>query len=110
MGKSEDIVIEQINLKKLEGYKYLYDNYYLSLCNFSSKFFKGKTDTEDIVQDVIFSLWKSNSNFNSIKALTSYLFSSVKNASLNAIRNNSKLSDIDISNNEDIQNLKIMMT
>ena len=107
MGKSEDIVIEQINLKKAEGYKYLYDNYYQSLCNFSSKFFKHKADSEDIVQDVIFSLWKSNSNFNSIKAITSYLYLCVKNASLNAIRNTSKLSDIDISNNIEIQNLKI---
>lgn len=107
MGKSEDIAIEQINLKELEGYKYLYDNYYSSLCNFASKFFKQKTDAEDVVQDVILNLWKSNSNFNSIKALTAYLYNSVKNASLNAIRNDAKWADIDISNHSDVKNLRI---
>ena len=107
MGKSEDIAIKKINLKKLEGYKYLYDNYYPSLCNFSSRFFKQKSDAEDVVQDVILNLWKSSSNFNSIKALTAYLYNSVKNASLNAIRNDAKWADIDISNHNDLKNLRI---
>lgn len=107
MDYSEEIIIKQINLNKIEGYKYLYDNYYSSLCNFSSRFFKQKANSEDVVQDVFLKLWKSNARFNSIKALTSYLYLSVKNASLNAIRNDSKLSDIDISNNSDVQSLRI---
>ncbi|PCH68358.1 MAG: hypothetical protein COC06_09665 [Bacteroidales bacterium] len=97
MTKPEEMIIQQINQKKFEGYEYIYDNYYSSLCSFSSRFFKSKSDAEDVVQDVILRLWKSNSNFNSTKALTSYLFFSVKNASLNAIRNDSKWSNIDIN-------------
>ena len=107
MDYSEEIIIEQINLKKTIGYKYLYDNYYSSLCSFSSLFFKQKANAEDVVQDVFLRLWKSDSSFNSIKALKSFLYFSVKNASLNAIRNDSKLTGIDISNNTDISRLII---
>ena len=107
MDFSEEIIIKQINLNKIEGYKYLYDNYYSSLCNFSSRFFKQKANSEDVVQDVFLKLWKSNASFNSIKALTSYLYLSVKNTSLNAIRNDSKLSDIDISTNSDVRSMRI---
>lgn len=107
MGKGEHLIVKRINDKKLEGYKYLYDNYYASLCSFSFRFLKHSIDTEDVVQDVLFKLWESNAVFNSINALSSYLYLSVKNASLNAIRNNSKCSEIDISENENIQNFKI---
>ena len=107
MKNSEKTIIEQINLKELNGYKFLDDNYYSSLCSFSSHFFKHKTDAQDIVQDVFLRLWKSDSSFNSIKAITSYLFLSVKNASLNAIRNDSKWSDIEITNDNDIRSIRI---
>ena len=106
MKNSENTMIERINLKKIDGYKYLYDHYYSSLCSFSSRFIKQKIDAEDVVQDVFMKLWKGDSDFNSTKALTSFLYFSVKNASLNAIRNNSKWPDTDISNTN-ILNIRI---
>ncbi len=106
-NKSEKMIVEQVNQKKMEGFRYLYNNYYPSLCGFSSRFFRQKDLAEDIVQDVFMRLWKSDSSFNSIKALKSYLYFSVKNASLNAIRNDSKLSDVDVQNNLDILSLKL---
>ena len=107
MEKIKNIVIEQINLKKKEGYKFLYDTYYSSLCNFSSNFLNQKATAEDVVQDVIMNLWRGDANFNSEKALTAYLYNSVKNASLNAIRNNTKWSGIDISNINESGSLRI---
>lgn len=107
MDNFKDHIIDQINSKKIEGYKYLYDNFYASLCSFSANFFEHKEDAEDIVQDVFMRLWKGVSIFNSIKALTSFLYLSVKNASLNATRNRAKWSEFDISNNGEIANLKL---
>ena len=107
MKQSDDLYIEQINLKKPGSYKYLYDNYYSALCSFASRFFNQQKDTQDIVQDVFLKLWKSNSTFNSSKALTSYLYLSVKNATLNVIRNDSKWSGIDISDNADTHDLRV---
>ncbi|HBL77090.1 MAG: hypothetical protein A2W90_19035 [Bacteroidetes bacterium GWF2_42_66] len=100
-------IIDQINSKKTEGYKYLYDNFYASLCNFSANFFEYKEDAEDIVQDVFIRIWKSNSTFESLKALTSFLYLSVKNGSLNATRNRPKWSGNDVFDDEDFLNLKL---
>ncbi len=94
-----------INQKKLIGYKYIYDRYYASLCSYCARFSIQNTDAEDIVQDVILSLWKSKSKFNSFKALTCFLYSSIRNASLNALRNDSKMSVSDLSD-ESLQNLQ----
>lgn len=81
-------IIDLINLKKADGYKYLYDNFYSSLCSFSSKILNNSSQSEDLVQEVFIRLWKSKSSFPNLKALTAFLFISVKNASLNYQRNN----------------------
>lgn len=107
MDRFKKHIIDQVNSKKIEGYKYLYDNFYASLCNFSANFVEYKEDAEDVVQDVFMRLWKSDSSFDSTKALTSFLYLSVKNASLNATRNRGKWSEFDISNDGDISNLEL---
>lgn len=106
MDDLENHIVDQINSKKIEGYKHLYNDFYASLCSFSANFLEYKEDAEDVVQDVFMRLWKSNATFNSIKALTSFLYLAVKNASLNATRNKRKWSELDISNNGEIANLK----
>jgi RNA polymerase sigma-70 factor (family 1) len=83
-------ILDQINSKGADGYKYLYDNYYASLCCFSAHFLEHGEEAEDIIQDVFLRLWNSTATFNSIEALTSFLYVSVKNASLNATRNQTK--------------------
>lgn len=94
MNATEKRIIELINLKKLEGYKYLYNNFYPSLCRFSFRITKNKSESEDIVQDFFLRLWRSNIKIYSKKALTSYLYLSIKNASLNSVRNKSKLTKL----------------
>jgi len=101
----EKEILASINQKKLIGYKYIYDKYFASLCSFCARFSIQNTDAEDIVQDVILRLWKSDSKFNSFRALTSYLYCSIKNASLNALRKSSKMPVADISK-ESFQSLK----
>ena len=105
MDRAEKKILVSINQKELIGYKYIYDKYYASLCSFCTRFSIQKTDAEDIVQDVILSLWRSRSKFNSFKALTTYLYCSIKNASLNTLRKNSKMSVLDIADCfQDLQN------
>jgi RNA polymerase sigma-70 factor (ECF subfamily) len=93
----EDIIIACINKKNLDGYKYIYANYYTSLCNFSTRFSISKKDAEDIVQNVILKLWENSAKFNSFKALKAFLYTSVKNSCINAIRNKSRKSEIELS-------------
>lgn len=105
MRKSEDLIINQINHKKVEGYRYLYDSYYSSLSNFSSRILSQERGAEDIVQEVFLKLWKSNSKFDSVKALSSYLYQAVKNASLNVVRNERKLVNSDGTESSHIRDL-----
>lgn len=90
-------IIDQINLKKSEGFRYLYNHYYSALCSFSSKIVKNRSEAEDLVQELFVKIWKEKINFSSLKSMTSFLFISVKNASLNYNRNQSKKIKIDFS-------------
>lgn len=106
MNIFENQIISQINAKHRDGYKFLYENFYASLCNFSAHFLVKKEEAEDIVQDVFMKLWQSDATFDSITALTSFLYLSVKNTSLNAIRNRAKWSELDPLDKIDADNLK----
>lgn len=106
MNTFENQIINQINAKQKEGYEFLYKNFYASLCNFSAHFLEKKEEAEDIVQDLFLKLWQGNSTFESITALTSFLYLSVKNNSLNAIRNRTKWSGLDLLDKIDIDSLK----
>lgn len=102
MDSIQHTVLNQINSKKIEGYRYLYNNYYASLCSFSSGFLRHREDAEDIVQDVFMRLWNGEATFHSFKALTSFLYLCVRNASLNARRDqkNVHIEDEDYNNFE----------
>lgn len=87
MNVSDDHVIELVNLKKREGFKYLYDYFFPSLCRFSYRITNCLSESEDIIQELFVRLWKSEVTFTSKRSLVSYLYLSTKNASLNALRN-----------------------
>ncbi|MDX8338937.1 RNA polymerase sigma factor [Draconibacterium sp. IB214405] len=90
MNASDDHVIELVNLKRKDGYKYLYDYFFPSLCRFSYRITNCLSESEDIIQELFVKLWNSDVKFNSKSALISYLYLSAKNASLNALRNSGR--------------------
>lgn len=79
-------VIDGINEKKDEAFKYLYDTYYASLCRYARHFVGGFMDEEDVVQEIFVKLWEREGNFENMKALSAYLYRSVHNACLVFIR------------------------
>ena len=65
----------------------VFNEYYDRLVYFSFKIVKDKLDAEDIVQESFVRYWKRRNNIAHDKALIkSYLYSTVKNISLNLIR------------------------
>lgn len=90
MNVSDDHVIELVNLKRKDGFKYLYDCFFPSLCRFSYRITNCLSESEDIIQELFVRLWKSDVKFTSKPALVSYLYLSTKNASLNALRHSGK--------------------
>jgi len=69
-----------------EKYKTLFDDLYPSLCLFANRYLKDLDTSKDVVQDVFIKTWErkvSHPNYNAIK---SFLYTSVKNKSLDYLR------------------------
>ncbi len=71
-----------------DTFKYLFDKYYAPLRSYAGRYVVDHTVNDDIVQDVFTSFWKQKKNFNTEKAVKTYLFYSVRNACLNYLRKN----------------------
>lgn len=79
-------IIDGINEKREDAFKYLYDTYYASLCRYARRFVGDMTDEEDIVQEILVKLWEREGNFENLRAVSAYLYRSVHNACLVSIR------------------------
>lgn len=79
-------IIDGINEKREDAFKYLYDTYYASLCRYARRFVGDMTDEEDIVQEILVKLWEREGYFENLRALSAYLYRSVHNACLVSIR------------------------
>jgi RNA polymerase sigma-70 factor (family 1) len=65
----------------------MYRQYFVKLYRFAVSITHCKEAAEEIVHDVLINLWKKRSVFNEIENLNTYLYVSVKNLSLNYLRN-----------------------
>ncbi|OKL40019.1 RNA polymerase sigma-70 factor [Pontibacter flavimaris] len=67
--------------------KQLFDRYYTRLVYFSAQIVGSKEAAEDIAQDAFIKCWNQKDDLDQHElAIKSYLYSTVKNASLNAVR------------------------
>lgn len=64
----------------------IYSLYYVELCVFAQRFLPQEEDAEEIVQDVIYKLWENKESIESIQSVKSYLYTSVRNRSLNVLK------------------------
>lgn len=71
-----------------EAFKLLFKYFYQPLCFFSSKITGNPLDSEDIVQEVFIRVWQKQKNLEDITELKSFLYTSVKNSSLNYLSSN----------------------
>lgn len=69
-----------------DAFKFLFENYYAALCAFATGYVEDSDSAEDIVQDVFFKLYTDKVVFDSVVALKSYLYTAVKNQSLNYLK------------------------
>jgi RNA polymerase sigma-70 factor (ECF subfamily) len=68
----------------------LFYSHFAMLVNFASTFLHDEDNAKEIVQDVFIRLWQKREEMNKQKSVKSYLFTSVRNRSLNFIRNHKK--------------------
>lgn len=79
--------LDGISRKDDKAWEELYRYFYAPLCSYSAKIIGDADAAEDIVQGILVHLWRSPFNFTDIKAITTYLYRSAYNGSLNFIRN-----------------------
>jgi len=65
----------------------LFLDYYVNLCRFSYTYLKDNDISEEIVQEVFINLWEQRDSIDINTSIRSFLYTSVKNRSLNHIRN-----------------------
>jgi len=101
MKQNDLYILEKLKLGDPDAFKILFDTYYLPLCTYSLKYCDCFELTEDIVQDLFIKIWDEKLYEKFEGAIAPYLFKSIKNNTLQAIKINSKYRFEDI---EDLVN------
>ncbi|MGZ3751641.1 MAG: RNA polymerase sigma-70 factor [Mucilaginibacter sp.] len=92
INKSFDLTV----IKDEQVFRDLYKKYFVKLYRFSAAIIKANEPAEEIVHDVLMKLWKKRNSFAEIDNLDTYLYVSVKNLSLNYLRDERKHETADI--------------
>jgi len=92
------------------AFEQLFKSHFVHLCNFATQYVSDLDTARDITQKVFIQLWEKREQIDTKQSIRSYLFTAVKNRSLNHIRDHKKyrsrvldidIHDIDISFEED---------
>ena len=87
---------ERAALKDERVFKDIYRQYFVKLYRFAFSLVRCRESAEEIVHDVLINLWKKRNDFTEIENLNVYLYVSVKNLSLNYLRDQAKHNHADI--------------
>ncbi|MCY1636157.1 RNA polymerase sigma factor [Marinifilum sp. D737] len=90
MEQHEQDIIQKFKNGDQSGLRMLFDLYYTPLCVFAYKYFDSYEKAEDIVQEAFITLWEKNRMINFTGSIKSYLFSIVRNNSINQIKKDLK--------------------
>lgn len=84
-SKMEKILSELAKGKK-PAFEKLFHLYYPRLIKYAHTFVSSRQEAEDLVQDVFFQVWENRTKFKHEKAISSYLFTLVRNKCLNVLK------------------------
>ena len=69
-----------------KAFAYLYATYYAPLCHLSATYLQDDERAKDLVQQVFLRLWEAHPTLRITTSVKNYLYTMVKNASLNLLR------------------------
>lgn len=84
--REENHFLQSINRQDTEAYRELYNTYYRSLVMYAMHFVPQQDVAEDLVQELFINLWNKRMSFLSYPSFVTYLYSSIRNASLNYLK------------------------
>jgi len=80
-------LLKKLNQLSVKEYKALFNAYYTPLCLFSNKYVGNIDLSKDVVQDVFINIWKKKIVLRDEMEIKAYLYTSVKNKSLDYLKN-----------------------
>lgn len=83
--QNDEQFIEALNNKNVSAYHTLFKDYYVSLVMYAMHYV-GQEEAKDIVQDLIVSIWEKNIQFPSIGSFRTFLYTAIKNRSINYLK------------------------
>ena len=103
-----NLILEKLKKKDKRVFQELFEAYYPPLVTYSYKFTYDQPASEDLVQESFIYLWENSDNLKIEKSLQAYLFTMVRNRSLNHLKkikvtDTNYLIDISISLSDDFQ-------
>jgi len=97
---SDNVLFEKIAQSNVMAFNTLFVRYYKKLCYYSNKITRNNEISEEVVQDVYIKVWGNREFLHIEKSIKSYLYRSVYNLSVNALRNNNRLNNsVEIDSN-----------
>ena len=74
-----------IKLTDETQFRSIFDKYYISLCMFANQYVENDALAADIVQECFVKLWQLRDDFMYVHQIKSFLYTSVRNKSLNEL-------------------------
>ncbi len=82
----EALLVNEIRRGNSDAFNEMFISFYSPLCEYASQFISDE-NAEELVQNLMLYVWEERENLTVERSLRSYLFTSVRNRALNAIRN-----------------------
>lgn len=87
---TEDELLEGLLKGNTYAFDCIFNKFYGALCLFATRLTSDKFTAEEIVQDIFCKLWNKHSDFHSLNAIKAFLYISTRNASMNALKKQSR--------------------
>ncbi len=85
-AENDVLIWVKIQQGEERAFKSLFDKYYSPLCDYSNLYLKNRGIAKEIVGDVFFKLWQQRKSIEIKTSLKAYLFTSVRNHSINQLK------------------------
>lgn len=92
MTETWELVIKSLSKGDRKAYESVFSEFYVPLVLYACKFVKDHDVAEDIVQDFFCKLWEGRRHLPDIRSFKTYLYTSVRNRSLNYLRDKHSVS------------------
>ncbi|WP_162426101.1 RNA polymerase sigma factor [Pontibacter pudoricolor] len=98
---NDNLLVSELNKGSEKAYDELFHMFFGRLCVFAMKFVKDKESAEEVVEDAMVVLWEKRDKFENLAALKGYLYTTVRNGSLDYLKKNGRNTSLDgLENNQ----------